>query len=50
MTDYDILKRFGHSPIKAAEIALDAKRGDKHALKWLETARAAHPEQPALSN
>ena len=40
MTDYEVLKRFGHSAMKAAEIALDAKRGDKHALVWLEVVRA----------
>lgn len=40
MSDYEILKRAGHSPAKAAEIALDAKRGDKHALAWLTVARA----------
>jgi hypothetical protein len=40
MSDYEALKRYGHSPAKAAEIALDAKRGDKRALAWLEVARA----------
>lgn len=38
MSDYETLKRFGHSPMKAAEIALDAKRGDRHALTWLKLA------------
>ena len=46
MTDYDVLKRFGHSPMKAAEIALDAKRGDKHALAWLAVARAQYRTAP----
>lgn len=32
---YEALKRFGHSPAKAAEIALDADRDDKHALRWV---------------
>jgi hypothetical protein len=41
MTDYEILKHYGHSPAKAAEIALDAKRGDKHALAWLEAVRSS---------
>ena len=35
MTDYETLKRYGHSPIKAAEIVLDAKRGNAHALAWI---------------
>lgn len=35
MTDYEALKHYGHSPAKAAEIVLDAKRGNKHALAWL---------------
>jgi len=33
---YEALKAAGHSPMKAAEILLDAKRGDKHALQWLQ--------------
>jgi hypothetical protein len=28
MTDYEILKAYGHGAAKAAEIALDAQRGD----------------------
>lgn len=32
---YSLLKKQGHDPAKAAEILLDAKRGDKHALKWI---------------
>lgn len=39
VTDYDALKTFGHSPQKAAEIALDAKRGDDHARRWVNIAR-----------
>lgn len=31
---YDLLKDEGHSPAKAAEIVLDAKRGCEHALRW----------------
>ena len=41
MRDYEVLKFYGHSPSKAAEIALDAKRGNAHALEWLAIARAA---------
>lgn len=40
MTDYDLLKAEGHSPAKAAEIVLDARRGDKWALFWVRNARA----------
>lgn len=32
---YAGLKRYGHSAAKAAEIILDAKRGDQHARNWL---------------
>lgn len=32
---YRLLKNEGHSPDKAAEIVLDAKRGDKHARYWI---------------
>ena len=40
MTDYEALKAAGHSPAKAAEIVLDAKRGDRHALAWIATVRS----------
>ena len=36
---YAALKAAGHSAAKAAEIVLDAKRGDKYARDWI--ARAA---------
>jgi hypothetical protein len=39
MTDYEALKAVGHSPQKAAEIILDAKRGIAHARGWLASAR-----------
>lgn len=39
MTDYEVLKAAGHSPAKAAEIELDAKRGDKYAVRWLAECR-----------
>lgn len=43
MTDnnYEALKLAGHSAQKAAEIALDARRGDLHALRWIEIVKAA---------
>jgi hypothetical protein len=44
---YEILKSYGFSPAKAAEIALDAKRGDKYALAWVDLAlRASAPTKP----
>jgi len=33
---YELLKSFGHSPAKAAEIVLDASRGDAHAIQWIK--------------
>jgi len=41
MTDKQALIRFGFSSFKASEIALDAKRGDRLALVWVEIAKAA---------
>jgi hypothetical protein len=41
MSDYEALKVAGHTPAKAAEIALDAKRGDQHALAWIAALREA---------
>lgn len=32
---YEMLKRAGHSPLKAIEIILDASRGEEHALVWI---------------
>jgi hypothetical protein len=40
MNNYEVLKAYGHSPFKALEISLDAKRGDGHALLWLAIAQA----------
>ena len=37
--DYELLKRHGHSAVKAAEIVLDVKRGDTYALMWLNLVR-----------
>lgn len=39
MSDYELLKAYGFSPAKAGEIALDAQRGDKYALAFLDLAR-----------
>lgn len=39
MADYEVLKAAGHSPAKAAEIELDAKRGDEIAKKWIAECR-----------
>ena len=33
---YKLLKLAGHSPAKAIEILIEAKRGDLHALKWIK--------------
>ena len=44
--DYSLLVAMGHSPAKAAEIILDAKRGDEHALKWIRLARLAPQPEP----
>lgn len=40
MSDYEVLKAAGHSPAKAAEIVLDAKRGDRWAIAWIATCRS----------
>ena len=40
MTDYEVLKAYGHSAFKAAEIVLDAKRGDTYAVQWIATIRS----------
>ena len=34
---YAMLKNAGHSPAKAAEIILDACRGQRHARSWIRT-------------
>lgn len=39
MTDYDALKAHGHAPAKAAEIILDAKRGDEYSADWIKMVR-----------
>lgn len=45
MSDYQALKAYGFSPAKAAEIELDANRGDAHAKAFLDLARAAALKQ-----
>ena len=32
---YNLLKKVGHSPAKAAEILLDAQRGDRFSIDWI---------------
>lgn len=39
LSDYDVLKAAGHSPIKALQITTDANRGDHHAINWINQAR-----------
>lgn len=39
MTAYEILKATGHSPAKAAEIVLDAQRGDAYAVDWIRACK-----------
>lgn len=38
--DYAILRDYGHTPYKAAEIVLDAARGDGWAAKWIAYVRS----------
>ena len=35
MADYEALVKFGHSPARALEICIDAKRGDERAITWI---------------
>lgn len=32
---YEMLKSVGHTPLKAAQIILDAQRGDNFAMTWI---------------
>lgn len=41
MTDYEVLKAYGHSAAMAATIVIDAVRGDAHSIRWIETARTS---------
>lgn len=45
MSDYEVLKMAGHDAAKAAEIILDAKRGDRHAISWIKSVRSLVREQ-----
>ena len=36
---YAMLKRYGHSPIAAITIVMDAMRGSRHALTWIKQIR-----------
>lgn len=36
---YYMLKNHGHDAAKVLEIIFDAKRKDKHALRWIKTLR-----------
>lgn len=36
---YEMLKSRGHSPVKALEILLEARRGDELALAWIRFLR-----------
>lgn len=38
---YTMLKAYGFSPMKAAEIVLDASRGDQYAMLFVRLAFAA---------
>lgn len=52
MTDYEALKKSGHSAFKSAEIVLDAERGDAHAIAWIKAVRVHQEvvgEGPCLS-
>jgi hypothetical protein len=44
-SDYEALKSFGHSPVKAAEIVLDAKRGNEYARRWIALVREQEPSK-----
>lgn len=41
--EYAALKAYGFSPAKAAEIALDARRGSLYARMFIRLALAARP-------
>lgn len=42
MTLYQALKKEGHSPLKAAEIVLDAKRNVPYAVQWASIVAKRH--------
>ena len=41
MTDFAALVKFGHSPAKAMEILLDAKRNDAFSKLWIDAVKTA---------
>jgi hypothetical protein len=49
---YEALKRMGHSPAKAAEIVLDASRGDEFSQLWIAHALRidADPEEAIIQD
>ena len=46
---YELLKLF-HTPAKAVEIIMDARRGDALAIKWIRTLRATSWSATASSS
>ncbi len=46
MTAYEALKAYGFSPARAAEIELDASRGDTYAAAVLKLAMLAARKEP----
>lgn len=50
MSAYEHLKAYGHSPTKAAEIVLDAKRGDFFSRQWIAMIRAISEPKRAHAN
>lgn len=48
MSVYEALKAHGHSAAKAAEIMLDAKRGDEYARQWIAQVATPRSEPPAV--
>ncbi len=51
MTDYEALKLLGHTPAKAQEIILDAKRGDYFSREYVAWAhkRAGRIQQKEVA-
>lgn len=39
---YTVLKNAGHSPLKAAQIILDARRGDWWSIWWIRCLTRSH--------
>ena len=49
-TNIAMLRAAGHSAGKAVEIAIDAERGDPHALAWIDKVTAEHASHVRLTN